>query len=382
MLTKRERVLRTMKGESTDRLAVSPRFWKFCMAHYGAYTVENMIRSADEFGWDMHDCTSAGVRNFLTASIPSPETLPEGVTCEGVVEEDEDVRTVSRRFVTPAGKLSDAWHCPKPGRGYGISPAPTATETLLKGPDDLPALRCLRGQVMPAVIDKFVATRSQIGEQGFLYPYVRCPFNDLSYVFPVADCLMLPYDDPQFLRDILAFLQEMCLDDTRAHLAAGADSIFISGFHISLSVGWSPAHFREFFIPLIREQADLTHNGGALYHYYDDGKCMDILPMLVDVGADVFETCTPWPAGDFHPVAAKEIVGDKLTLMGYVDIENVLHRGSAELVMETVRHAAMAMGRDGRFVIGSSDGILAQTPIENVRALFAAGREWGKRALS
>jgi len=382
MPTRRERVLRTMQGEPVDRLAVSPRFWKFCRAYYGEYTLDTMLRSVEEFDWDMHYSAGSATRSFYGPSIPAPEALPEGVTCTGTATEDENVRHVHREFTTPAGPLSDTWHCPKPDRGYGISPAPTATETLLKGPGDLDALRFLRGHLVPAYIDSFIATRERVGEQGFVYPYVRCPFNDLSYVLPVTDCLMLPYDNPQFLRDLLALLQEMCLEDIRAHLRAGTDSIFISGFHISLSVGWSPAFFREFFLPLIKEQADLTHEGGALYHYYDDGTCMDILPMLVEVGADVFETCTPWPAGDFDPAAARALVGDSMTLKGYVDIENVLHRGTPELVERTVRDAVEAMGRNGRFVIGSSDGILAQTPVENVRMLFDAGRRYGAEAVA
>ena len=382
MLTRRERILRTMKGEPVDRLAVSPRFWKFCMAYYGAATLENMLRSADEFEWDMLFYPPAGVRNYFGASIPSPETLPEAVTCTGTLVEDDDVRVVHREFTTPAGRLTDTWYDPKPGRGYGISPTANPKETLLKCPGDLEALRYLRGQVMPEVIQEFMSSDRQIGDNGFLIPYVRSPFDGLSYVYPAADCMMLPYDDPQFLRDLLAFLQEMCLDDIRAHLQAGAASIYLSGFHVSLSVGWSPQVFREFFLPLIKEQVDLTHNGGALAHYYDDGKCMALLPMLLEVGVDVFETCTPWPAGDFEPRAAKALVGDRLTLMGYVDIETVLHRGTPELVEQTVREAVEILGCDGRYVIGTSDGILAQTPLENVCAFFAAGRKYGALVLT
>ncbi|MDH7568340.1 MAG: uroporphyrinogen decarboxylase family protein [Armatimonadota bacterium] len=379
-MTRRERLLRTMKGQPVDRLPVSPRFWKFCLAYYGAYTVQNMLRSVDEFDWDMHMGTGAGVRSFFHPSIPAPDTLPPGVTCTGELFETDGVVRVRRVFTTPAGKLSDAWVCPRAGGRFGVAPAPTPAETLLKGPDDLEALRFLRGEVMPAAIRRFVETLAEIGENGYLYPYVRSPFNDLSYVFPVTECLMLPYDNPGFLQQILAFLQEMCVDDIRAHLAAGASSIFISGFHISPSVGWSPRFFRQFFLPLIRQQADLTHDGGALFHYYDDGKCMEILPLLLEVGVDVFETCTPPPAGDFDPRAARALVGERVTLMGYVDIENVLHRGTPSLIEETVREAVAVMGANGRYIVGSSDGILAQTPVENVRAFFEAGKKYGARA--
>jgi hypothetical protein len=381
-MTSKERIFRSIAGKEVDRLPCSPRLWKFVMGHYGAYNTETMLKSVDEFDWDLHHQTSAGVRTYFPPSLPAAGALPAGVRCEGNVAMGEDYDVIRRTFTTPAGKLSDVWHRPHPNRGYGISPAPTPVETLLKGPGDLEAFRFLRGAVMPEAIRSFVEVRERIGDRGYHYPYVRSPFNDLSYVLPMETSLTLPYDDPGFLRDLLSFLKLMCLDDIRAHLAAGAESVFLSGFHISVSVGWSPSIFREFFLPIIREIGEAIHGGGAFFHYYDDGKTMEILPMMLEAGVDLFETCTPWPAGDFDPRAAKAIVGDRMTLMGYVDIENVLHRGTPKLVEETVRASCEALGRDGRYVIGSSDGVLAQTPLENMRAYFAAGRRYGAEAVA
>ena len=36
----------------------------------------------------------------------------------------------------------------------------------------------------------------------------------------------------------------------------------------------------------------------------------------------------------------------------------------------------------GRFIIGSSDGVLEQTPLENIRAYFSAARKYGCAALA
>jgi uroporphyrinogen-III decarboxylase len=153
----------------------------------------------------------------------------------------------------------------------------------------------------------------------------------------------------------------------------------MSGFHVSLSVGWSPTHFRDYFLPLIEEQVQVTHEGGAVFRYYDDGKTMDIMGMLVEAGVDTFCTCTPPPAGDFEPLPARSCAGDRMTLMGYVDIENVLHRGTPELVDATVKEAIQVLGANDRFLLSSSDGILTQTPIENLKAYFEAAEKYGLR---
>ena len=378
-MTSKERILCAMRGESVDRVPTSPRMWKFLRSHYGEWTPEAVLRAAEDFGYDPIFYTSGSVPSFLGAHVPAPESLPPGVTCEGEVEKGEKYDIVHRRFQTPAGPLSDVWQCPHPNKGYGISPAPAHVEYLLRTPGDLPRLLHLTGPPSPSVLQSFGDVTEMFGDRGVVTPYVRSPGNDLSYVYPVADALMLPYDNPEFLRDMLAFFQDACLADIRAHLAAGAETIFVSGFHISLSVGWSPAMFREYFLPLIAEEAAVTHEGGAIFHYYDDGKMMGVLDMVMEAGVDVFSTCTPPPAGDCDLRAAKAKTGRKMSLMGYVDIENVLHRGTPELVDGTVKEAIEIGAADDRFVLSSSDGILAQTPIENVRAYFDAAREYGSR---
>ena len=379
-ITSRERILRGMRGQPIDRVATAPRMWKFIMSHYGGrYAPEAEMRAAEEFGYDSIFYTGGSVPSFLNAAIPAPETLPEGVTCQGETESQDDCDIVRRRFHTPAGPLSDAWRRPHPNKGYGISPSPSHIEYLVKGPGDIERLRYLSAAPSPGLIKRFTDVTAQFGERGLVTPYVRSPGNDLSYVFSSQDALMLPYDNPQLLRDLLAFFQEACLADIRAHLAAGADTIFVSGFHISLSVGWSPQMFRDYFLPLVSEEAAVTHDGGAVFHYYDDGRMMAILDMILEAGVDVFSTCTPPPAGDCDLREAKARTGRDMSLMGYVDIENVLHRGTPEQVDATVREAIETGAADDRFVLSSSDGVLTQTPLENLRAYFAAARKYGQR---
>ena len=378
-MTAHDRILRAMRGEPVDRVANSPRIWKWNIRYYGAHSPENSLRAAEEFGFDPIYDTSAGVPNFMGASVPSPAALPADVTCTGEVEEGEEYNIVRRRFETPAGPLTDVWCRPHPGRRYGVSPTPSHFEYLLKEPSDLERLRFLKGSPSARAIQRFQGLVEMYGEQGLVSPYVRSPFNDLSYVYPVPDTLMLPYDDPDFLRGVLAFFQQSCLDDIRAHLEAGAETIFMSGFHISLSVGWSPAIFREYFLPLIVEQAQVTHDGGAVFRYYDDGKTTDILEMMVEAGVDTFCTCTPPPAGDFELRPARDLVDDRMTQMGYVDIENVLHRGTPEQVDATVKEAIEVLAVNNRFLLSSSDGILTQTPLENLKAYCKAAKKYGMR---
>ena len=81
-------------------------------------------------------------------------------------------------------------------------------------------------------------------------------------------------------------------------LEQGAKAIFGCWYYGSLSAGWSPAIFREVFVPLMKQYADLIHRYGGIYHVYDDGKMMRTIGDYVAGGADVIETLTPPPVGD------------------------------------------------------------------------------------
>jgi uroporphyrinogen decarboxylase len=115
---------------------------------------------------------------------------------------------------------------------------------------------------------------------------------------------------------------------------------------------------------------------GGLYHYYDDGKSMGILPWLAEAGVDVLSTLPPPPAGDVDLRLAKEQVGDRLCLNGNIDVVNVIMLGTPDDVRAAVRRAIVDAAPGGGFILGTSDSI-RDAPQENVAAYFEAGRRYG-----
>jgi len=373
-LSSKERILRAMRKQETDYIPVSPRMWKFNTMHYGDDSLASNLKAKREFDFDPICYVYGSVPNLYNAIIPERDILPKEVRFSCRQREEGDFNILERRFDTPAGELTDCYKIPLRGT-YDI----THKEYLVKCYADLEKLKYLT--VFPEERElKFYETmRNEAGGEVLVTPYVRSPFNDMAAVQSPVDSMMLTVEDKVFLKEMLDILYRPCIMDIEAYLKRGAEIIFISGFHISLSVGWSPANYKEFFLPYIKEIVNMVHNAGAVVHFYDDGKLMDILPMILESGIDTLSTCTPPPAGDFNFEKAKATVGNKLTLMGYVDIERVLHRGKPELVEETVKEAIEKGAYDNAFILSSSDGILRQTPLENMKAYFNAGRKYGKR---
>jgi len=123
---------------------------------------------------------------------------------------------------------------------------------------------------------------------------------------------------------------------------------------------------------------NITHQYNAYYDYYDDGNLNASMEMISDAGVDVLETCTPPPVGDFDLVLAKEKIGVKTTIKGYIDLIYVVKFGNPELIDKTIKDVMEIAKPGGGFIIGSSDSFRDGTPKENIIAYFKACKKYGK----
>ncbi|MFQ6099548.1 MAG: uroporphyrinogen decarboxylase family protein [Armatimonadota bacterium] len=356
-------------------MPVAPRIFAWLLEYYGDSSVETHLRAADEFGFDVFHQCSSGIPNYIVSLADEYPLLPE-VRVTVAREPDGDCTIVSRRFETPDGVLTDRWKAP-PSRGaYGIAPNPVCVERLVKSPDDLQRLAYLLPR--PCGEAAYHAADAAIGDRGLAEAAVQCCLDHRAGdARGLANIMLDYYDDREFVDDLLDLFHEHVIAETRHLLEHGVKIIFGSWYYASLSVGWSPQMWRELFLPRIREHVDLVHEYGALYHYYDDGKCAGILDDIRDCGVDVFSTCTPPPVGDFDLREAKEKWRGSVCIKGYVDLLYVIKEGTPELIEQAVREAMEIAAPGGGFILGTSDSIRDGTPVENVRAYFRAGRKYG-----
>jgi uroporphyrinogen-III decarboxylase len=316
-----------------------------------------------------------GTPNYL-GSYPETYDLPE-VEVEQQRYEEGNLEVVERTFHTPAGDLSDRTKIAPGGREYGVSPNPIKTEYVVKGPEDLEALKYILHDVNTN-FDFLQPSREQLGDRGVLMVCIRSALDhNAGYARDMQDLMMDYYDNRAFFDALVGLFHKRSMAQVKAALEAGVEFIFGSWYFNSLSSGWSPAIFEEVFVPQIREHVDLTHSYDAFYDYYDDGNLSATMEMIADAGVDVLETCTPAPVGDFDLALAKEKIGQKTTIKGYVDLLYVIKHGTTELVEKTVLEAMEIAKADGGFIIGSSDSFREGTPRENITTYFEACRKYG-----
>lgn len=370
-MTGRERLLTTINHCEPDRVPICPRIQFSWLDPDKSRRLEELYGPAI----DPMEIISPRTPNYIM-TYPDQYDLPE-VQVDTTRYEEGNYQVVERVFHTPAGTLSDRTKIPPAGREYGMSPNPIRTEHLVKSRDDIPALR----YILPTIkgnYDHLRARMEEIGDRGVVMVNVMSELcHQAGDVRDMQDLMVDYYVDRPFFDELLAVFQERTMAETKAIMEAGGEWVFANCYYNSLSAGWSPAIFKEVFVPHITEQVELVHSYGGYLDYYDDGKLAATMEMITDCGIDVLETCTPPPICDFDLAEAKAKIGSQVTLKGYVDLLYVVLKGTPELVEQTVAEAMEIAKPGGGFIIGSSDTFREGTPPENIHAYFQACLKYG-----
>jgi len=81
-------------------------------------------------------------------------------------------------------------------------------------------------------------------------------------------------------------------------------------------------------------------------------------------------------AAGMDPVLLKESYGDRLCFEGGVSVQTTLLTGSPDDVRAEVEHLITVLGKKGGYILGPSHAIQADTPPENIVAMFDTALEF------
>ncbi len=381
-MTSRERLLAAIRFEGPDRVPVSPRFWRYLLRREGTQKREAQLRYAARYDFDPLLGLAAGPVHFVPPPSRGEVDLGPDVRMTVHREDGDRMTRVARTFETPAGRLADLADLPKPGGEFGIAPNDLIREHLVKGPDDLaPLEQVIRAWTARCSVPDFRKASAEVGERGLLCAHFESALShNAGDAMGLEDFMIATVQDPGMIHRLVDLFHEPLMEMTRQALEQGAECVYCSTFFESISSGWSPEHYRELFLPRIREHVELVHSYGAVYHLYDDGKVRHSLPMMREAGVDLVSTVCPPPSGDVTPAEARDIVGRDVCLNGGIDTVNVAWRGTPEIIDAAVREAIEAAALpEGGYIPGTSDSITEEVSEENFRAFFEAGRRHGTR---
>jgi uroporphyrinogen decarboxylase len=129
----------------------------------------------------------------------------------------------------------------------------------------------------------------------------------------------------------------------------------------------SPAHWRRFIKPLLKEIYGLAKRHGRTVLHHTCGHVVPIIGDLIEIGLDVLHPIQP-EAMDV--VELKRRFGADLTFCGGLRTQDLLPKGTPQQVRDEVRRLKDVLGRGGGYILEPGITLQADVPTPNLLAMI------------
>jgi len=195
----------------------------------------------------------------------------------------------------------------------------------------------------------------------------------ISACYDVDFCQMLCHA-PEQIDTLAARTLAAGLEKARKFRDRGAD-IAMTASDIADNTGlfFNPRQLERFILPYLDQWSEGVHAIGMISLMHSDGNLASCLDGIAETSLDGLQAIDPVAGMDL--LSVKEIVGDRLCLCGNLDC-GLLVTGTPEAVHDATRELLERWGKRSGLVLGASNAVQREAPIENYRALVAAWKEW------
>jgi hypothetical protein len=186
--------------------------------------------------------------------------------------------------------------------------------------------------------------------------------------------------NPKLIAEVYDTYADFNVAMFNAYMDAGAE-VFCEAGDLAYKTGpfFSPKKYVELLQPAYKKLTDAVHDRGCKVFLHTDGQITPLLDMIVDSGFDGLHSLEPTANVDLALVKKK--VGDKLCLLGNIDVGEVLTTGTKQDVFDAVKYAIKTAGPGGGFMISPTNMHQAVMP-QQLRWMVEATHEYGKYPLN
>ena len=203
-------------------------------------------------------------------------------------------------------------------------------------------------------------------------------FKPAQYLRGMEQSLMDVALNPDIFRAIVNKFVEFYSEYLRRILTAadGLIDVVVTGDDFGSQNGLiiSRPMWRDLLYPGFKKFIEISHSFNVPVMHHTCGGIYEIIPDMIEAGLDILNPLQPNTFGmDFAKI--KSEFGKDLCFHGGISIQTNLPFGSPADVKKEVQQAFEALGGNGGYIACTAHNIQADTPTENIAALFEAYEE-------
>jgi uroporphyrinogen decarboxylase len=184
----------------------------------------------------------------------------------------------------------------------------------------------------------------------------------------MENLLVYMVSEPGFVERLLDKILEYNLKIINIYLDYDVDCIHFGddwGQQKGLIMG--PVMWRRFIKPRMAEMYGAAKAKGRFVSQHSCGDIREVLPDVIDIGLDVYQTFQP----EIYDIrATKEAFGDRLTFWGGISTQRLLPFETPGGVIEKAAEIMRIVGKNGGLIAAPTHSIPGDVPAENMDALI------------
>ena len=349
-MTSRERMLMALLHKEADRIPVQDSLWGTTIERWRNEGMPE-VSQTEFFGWDMY---GFGADDSLQFPY---EVLEE--TAEYIISRGGDGATVKNwkgavstpELVSFSITNSDEWEKVKSQMAWN------------------------EGRMNWAAIRDSNAEAERL--QSFRYLGIYEGFTRICDMCGTDTILMAMLEEPDWVADMLLTRAKLEVDIASAMLERGYQ--FEAGW-IYDDLGFKQRSFfsttlyREIVMPAHKLICDFFKNHGMLMILHSCGFVMELLPHIIETGFDCLQPFEVKAGNDL--LAVKQQYGDKLALMGGIDVRAMADADPAVIEAEIAAKIPL-LKKGGGYIYHSDHSIPDNVSFEQYKRVLALVREYG-----
>jgi uroporphyrinogen decarboxylase len=264
-------------------------------------------------------------------------------------------------------------------RGFQV--LPIYRGGLIKGPDDWKAWDKSDLLKLPAMCNRdMTQIRKEYGDKVFIFGMSSAGLFESTWEpMGFESFVVAARKEREFVDRMIRFHEDLHCNILEALFDAGVPG-YVYSDDLAYKSGpmLNPKMFKRLFEEGFIRITETAHSLGMKVIIHSCGNTTSLLEWIADCGFDGVHPLEP--TAGMELTEAKEAVGDRLCLVGNIDVSRIPVSAPREEVFETVRRAVADAGRGGGFIL-AADHSHEDVTVQNMKWMLEAGREYGRYPL-
>jgi len=227
---------------------------------------------------------------------------------------------------------------------------------------------------LPIHLEMIRKAKERFGDTVCVMGRIAAPFSSPALIYGIDTFLVKMLEDPALVRDNLSFFVDHQIAFGKAQLEAGADLLWL-GDCVADSSFIRAEHFSEFAFEAAAEVGSALANAGGRIIYHTCEKSISHLKLQVQLPVSAVNV------GEGVSIAeVKRELAPKRCLMGNFD-PLLLRDGTPEEIAEATERMIRENLPGGGYIFDTGEGIMQNTPEENVVAMMKTAKRLSQETI-